>query len=351
MAEPLPELRHDSDPRSDDAIVSHATSVLEMEAQAIRSLVPRLGASFASAVRKVVACRGRVVVTGMGKAGFIAQKLSATLASTGTPSHFLHPAEALHGDLGRVASDDVVIALSNSGESDELVALFPAFERLGVPLIAITGGSRSSLARAADDVLDIGPVDEACPMGLAPTASAAALLAMGDALAMAVLRIRPFTQEDYAHLHPAGKLGRRLRKVSEVMRRGLRNPLVHEASSVSDALAVMTRTPGRPGATSVVDDNGRLVGVFTDGDLRRLVQSGNTQLTSPVADVMTQNPRTVDADMLAVDAIEVLRAKQIDQVPVVDENRKPIGLLDVQDLLVELRDAGAEHGSGDDDAV
>lgn len=349
MAEPIPELRHEPDASaesSDDALIAHAVSVLEAEAQAVRSLAPRIGASFARAVRQVVACRGRVVVTGMGKAGFIAQKLSATLASTGTPSHFLHPAEALHGDLGRVASDDVVIALSNSGESDELVALFPAFDRLGVPLIAITGGNQSSLARAADEVLDIGPVDEACPLGLAPTASAAALLAMGDALAMAVLRSRPFSREDYAHLHPAGKLGRRLRKVSEVMRRGLRNPLVHEAASISDALAVMTRTPGRPGATSVVDDDGRLVGVFTDGDLRRLVQSGNTQLTAPVSVVMTRNPRTVEPDMLAVDAIEVLRERQIDQVPVIDGDRKPIGLLDVQDLLQELRDAGAEPGDG-----
>lgn len=311
----------------------YAREVLETEARAIASMVGRIGPSFLDAVERVLACRGRVVVTGMGKAGFVAQKLSATFASTGTPSHYLHPAEALHGDLGRVVGDDLVIALSNSGETEELNRLLPALRRLGTPLVAITGRAGSTLGQAASVVLDIGNIEEACPMGLAPTASAVALLAMGDALAMAVLRERPFTHEDYAANHPGGKLGRDLRKVSEVMRTGERNPLVPHTATLREALATMTCTPGRPGATSVVDAEGRLLGVFTDGDLRRLVEAREVDFEAPVVRVMTRGPRTVGPELLARDAARVLREKQIDQVPVVDAAGRPIGLLDVQDLL------------------
>jgi arabinose-5-phosphate isomerase len=328
MARPHPERLADPHP----ALVE-GRRVLETEAAAILSVVGRLNESFVGAVELVLACRGRVVATGMGKAGFIAQKLSATFASTGTPSLFLHPAEALHGDLGRVTRADLVIALSNSGETEELLRLLPGLKRIGAPLLALTGRGRSTLALAADSLLDVGDIEEACPLGLAPTASAAALLAMSDALAMAVLAARPFTEEDYALYHPGGKLGRKLRKVSEVMRTGPQNPVVRDDVPVTEALEVMTRTPGRPGCTSVVDGLGRLVGIFTDGDLRRLIQGGRVDFGAPVGDVMTRGPRTVRPELLALDAVKVLREKQLDQVPVVDEFNRPIGLLDVQDIL------------------
>lgn len=313
--------------------IEHARQVLETEAEAIRSLLPRLGPSFIEAVELVLTCRGRVVVTGMGKAGFVGQKLSATFASTGTPSHFLHPGEALHGDLGRVTGEDLVIALSNSGETEELSRLLPAFRRMGVTVVAITGNARSTLGAAAKVVLDLGNIEEACPMGLAPTASSVALLAMGDALAMTVLSARPFTTEEYALFHPGGKLGRQLLKVSELMRTGLRNPVVSEDLPLVEVIGTMTRTPGRPGAACVTDGLGRLAGIFTDGDLRRLVEQGTTDFTVPVGEVMTRDPITVRGETLALDAASVLRERQIDQVPVVDGYNRPVGLLDVQDLL------------------
>lgn len=314
-------------------VLQSAREVFEAESRAIASLADRLDASFERAVELVIACRGRVVVSGMGKAGFIARKLSATFASTGTASHFLHPAEAHHGDLGRVVPGDLFIALSNSGETEELNQLLPSVARLGVPVMALTGRSDSTLARAAKVVLDIGRVGEACPLGLAPTTSAVALLAMGDALAMAVMAQRAFSPEDYAANHPGGQLGRRLRKVSEVMRTGDRNPVVPERATLGEAIGVMTRTPGRPGATSVVDDDGRLTGLFTDGDLRRLVEEGRIDFSISMSEVMTRKPRAVSPDMLAWDAAQVLRDKQIDQLPVVDAQERPVGLLDVQDLL------------------
>jgi arabinose-5-phosphate isomerase len=321
------------DPLEPLSAQDYARQVLEIEAGAIMSMLPRIGPSFDVAIRLVLACRGRIVVTGMGKAGFIAQKLSATFASTGTPSLYVHPAEALHGDLGRITREDVIIAFSNSGETDELTRLLPALKRLETPIVAITGRGASSLAQAADVVLDIGNIDEACPMGLAPTASAVALLAMGDALAMAVLRERPFTSEDYALNHPGGNLGQRLKKVSDVMRKGLQNPITFADASLSEAIGIMTTTPGRPGATNIVDGEGRLLGILTDGDLRRLIQEGHTDFSVPVREVMTRSPRTVSEHILAVEAAQVLREKQIDQVPVVDAEHRPVGLLDVQDLL------------------
>jgi arabinose-5-phosphate isomerase len=305
--------------------------VLEAEAAAISRVA--LGEPFARAVEWILGCRGRVVVTGMGKPGFVAQKISATLASTGTPSHYVHPAEAAHGDLGRIAREDLVIALSNSGETEELLRLLPPLRRIGARIVAVTRDSANPLARGADLVLPIGNVEEACPMGLAPTASTAVLLALGDALAMTVLENRSFTREEYALLHPGGKLGRGLMKVRELMRQGEANPVVAESAALSRAVAVMTETPGRPGATSVVDASGRLVGIFTDGDLRRLVEHGQTDFTRPVASAMGRHPRTIRPTDLVVEGARVLRQARIDQVPVVDAEGRPVGLLDVQDLL------------------
>ncbi|HUB07147.1 MAG TPA: KpsF/GutQ family sugar-phosphate isomerase [Myxococcales bacterium] len=317
------------------AHIASARTVLMAEAEAVRGLVERVGESLSEAVEAILACTGRVVVTGMGKSGFIAQKLSATFASTGTPSLYLHPAEALHGDLGRVVRDDLVLALSNSGATGELLRLLPAVGRIGARVIAVTGDAASPLARSADLVLDIGPVDEACPMGLAPTASTLALLAIGDALAMTVLANREFGSDEYALLHPGGSLGQSARRVVEVMRRGDQNPVVPEKAPLSRAVAVMTRTPGRPGATSVVDGKGRLVGIFTDGDLRRLVESGRTDFSVSVGTVCGRHPKTVRPDQLVREAAQILRLAQVDQLPVTDEAGKPVGLLDIQDVLAE----------------
>jgi arabinose-5-phosphate isomerase len=314
-------------------IVDYARDVIRAEADAVAQLGARLNGAFARAVEMVLACPGRVVVTGMGKPGFIAQKISATFASTGTPSLYLHPAEALHGDLGRLVPGDMVLALSNSGETDEIVRLLPAIRRLGAPIVAMTSGPRNSLADRADAVLEIGPVPEACPLGLAPTASTVALLAMGDALAMAVQHRRGFSPEQFASLHPGGALGRQLLRVRDVMRTGSRNPTVRWDASLRETAAVMTRTEGRPGAASVVDAQGKLVGIFTDGDLRRLVQSGEVDFARPVSAVMGKSPRTVGPDSLATAAAEMLRDTQVDQLPVVDGEGRPVGLLDVQDLL------------------
>jgi arabinose-5-phosphate isomerase len=314
-------------------IVDYARAVIRAEADAITQLGARLNGAFARAVDMVLACPGRVVVTGMGKPGFIAQKISATFASTGTPSLYLHPAEALHGDLGRLVPGDLVLALSNSGETDEIIRLLPAIRRLGAPIVAMTSGPRNSLADRADVVLEIGPVPEACPLGLAPTASTIALLAMGDALAMAVQHRRGFSPEQFASLHPGGALGRQLLRVRDVMRTGERNPTVRSDTSLRDTAAVMTRTEGRPGAASVLDAQGKLIGIFTDGDLRRLVQRGEVDFSRPVSHVMGKSPRTVRPDDLAISAAEMLRDTQVDQLPVVDGDGRPVGLLDVQDLL------------------
>lgn len=312
-------------------LVEYGQSVVAAEAAALGRL--GLDAQFATAVEWVLACRGRVVVTGMGKTGFVAQKLSATLASTGTPSHYLHPAEAAHGDLGRVTHEDLVLALSNSGETEEILRLLPALKKIGAPVIALTRDAATPLARGADLVVPIGAIEEACPMRLAPTASISALLAVSDAIAMTVLKNRPFDREEYALYHPGGKLGRGLMKVRDVMRTGPENPLVSASAPLKTAVAVMTETPGRPGACTVIDREGKLVGVFTDGDLRRSVERGRVDFDAAVTGFMSKNPRTVRPEALVADAARVLRQARIDQVPVVDEAGRPVGLLDVQDLL------------------
>jgi len=311
--------------------LEHAREVLESEAKAIRSLIPRLNGSFERAVLQILECRGQVVVTGMGKAGIIGQKVSATFASTGTPSIFLHPAEAYHGDLGRVRKDDVVLALSNSGETEELLRLMPLLKRIATPVIAVTSRAASSLGELSDIVLEMGRIEEACPLGLAPSASTTALLALGDALALTVLQSRGFSKEQFAFYHPAGDLGRKLQKVRDVMRSGDRHPIVPEETSVAEAIVLITQA--RAGAISIVGPGGRLSGIFTDGDLRRLVSRTPNRLSDPIREVMTRNPKTIAPERLATEALSVLRERKIDEIPVVNDRGEPIGMLDIQDLL------------------
>ncbi len=312
--------------------VKYGRKVIALEAQALESLVDRVNEDFQRAVDLIFHCKGRVVVTGIGKAGIIGQKISATLASTGTPSYWLHPSEARHGDLGRVVKEDVVLTLSNSGET-EVAVLLPFLKKIGAGVIAITGNRESSLARYSDVVLDIGQIEEPCPLGLAPSASSTAMLALGDALALTVLKKRNFSKEEYAFYHPGGELGRKLLTVEMVMRSGQANPVVKEDCQMMEAIRVMTHTQGRPGAVSVVDDNGRLTGFFTDGDLRRRLEQGQDFLKGTVKPVMTRNPKIVLKDSLAAEAYNLLKVNKIDQLPVVDEKGIPVGIMDVQDLL------------------
>jgi len=315
-----------------DGLCDLAREVLQVEAEAIRQLVGRIGSEFEKAVHLILSCRGHVVVTGMGKSGAIGRKIAATLSSTGTPSLFLHPAEGVHGDLGAITPNDVVLALSYSGETDELLAILPAIKRLGVPLIVMTGNPNSTLARAADVVLDVSVEREACPLNLAPTASTAAMLAMGDALALAAMKARRFTREDFARLHPAGALGRRLLlRVRDLMRTGERLAVVHFREPTKAAFAAITKA--RAGACVVVDDEGKLCGIVTDGDLRRALLRDVNLFNAPVTEVMTKSPKVIHPDALATEALRLMQNHQIDDLPVVDENGRPIGMLDVQDLL------------------
>jgi len=314
--------------------LTRAREVIQVEARTIQGLERVLDERFGRAIDLLLACQGKVVVTGMGKAGLIGQKISATLASTGTDSIFLHPAEALHGDLGRIRSGDVLLALSNSGETNEVKLVIPVARKIGAKVVTMTGDGQSTLAKLSDCVLDIGKVDEACPLGLAPTASTSALLALGDALAMVLLSERNFRQADFALYHPAGSLGRKLLRVGEVMRQNTELPLVRSGEPLSAALRAMGHTPGKPGAALVVDASGVLVGIFTDGDLRRLVDAhGGVSRDEAIDRYMTPSPKSVRADQLLEEAERVLRAHRVDQIPVLDEAQRPIGLLDVQDIL------------------
>jgi arabinose-5-phosphate isomerase len=315
-----------------DGICDLAREVFQIEAEAIRQLAERVGAEFERAVQILLKCKGHVVVTGMGKSGAIGRKIAATLSSTGTPALFLHPAEGVHGDLGAITPNDVVLALSYSGETDELLAILPAIKRLGVPLIVLTGNINSTLAKAADVVLDVSVKREACPLNLAPTASAAAMLAMGDALALAAMKARRFTPEDFARLHPAGTLGRRLLlKVKDLMRTGERMACVHYSEPTKAAFAAITKA--RAGACVVVDDEGKLCGLVTDGDLRRALLRDVNLFHAPVTEVMTKTPKVIHPEALATEALRLMQTHQIDDLPVVDEDGRPIGMLDVQDLL------------------
>lgn len=308
-----------------------ARKVLEIEAEAIRSLVPRLDASFDRAVEALLATSGRVVVTGMGKSGIIAQKISATFASIGTPSLYLHPADATHGDLGRIVKGDSLAAISNSGDTAELLALVPWLKRLGVPLVALTGDPASPLAQAADVHIDVGVRSEACPLGLAPTASTTAALAMGDALAMALLERRGFTVDDFAVLHPGGRLGKKLLRVEDLMHQGDEIPRVAGDTKMKDVLFEMTRK--RLGLTTVVEPDGTLAGLISDGDLRRQMERhGYGLLDKSASECMTREPVTVGRRELATSALALLESRRITALVVADENRRVLGVLHLHDL-------------------
>lgn len=312
--------------------IKRAREVLEIEALAIKNLRQRIGADFVKALNLILKIKGRVVVSGMGKTGIIAQKLSATLASTGTPSLFLHTAEAVHGDLGRVTPEDAVVIISNSGVSEEIKKLLPLLKKIGCRIIALTGNLKSLLAKYSDAVLDVSVTKEACPLGLAPTASTTATLAMCDALAVCLLEQKGFKEKDFAFFHPGGALGRRLLlKVEDIMRRGQAHPIVNEDKKVSDALLMITQA--RAGSATVVNKYGKLTGIFTDGDLRRHLEIYDDLPRRKIKEVMTKNPAVVNKDMLAAEAMRILQDKKIDEVPVVDKDSRPVGLLDVQDLL------------------
>ncbi len=311
-----------------------AREVLHIEAQSILRLVDRLDERFEQAVQIILSCKGRVVTTGMGKSGAIARKVSATFASTGTPAFFLHPAEGVHGDLGMVTADDVVLALSTSGETDELLAILPALKRIGVRLIAMVGRGESTLAQAADVVLDVSVEREACPYNLAPTASTTAMLAMGDALAITVMQERRFTPEDFAVFHPAGTLGRRLLlRVHDVMRTGDSVAIVHQGQPLRDVLFAITRA--NAGAACIVDDRGVLVGIITDGDIRRHLLRDVANLDRPAEALMTRTPHVVRGNPLAVEALHLFESlpQKIGEMPVLDEEGKPVGMLMLKDLL------------------
>jgi len=313
-------------------VIKRAKEVLDIEAKAISGLKKSINRDFRKAVEIILNSKGRVVVSGMGKAGIIAQKLSATLSSTGTPSLFLHSAEAIHGDLGRVTAGDVVIMLSNSGETDEIKKLLPLLKKIGAPLISLTGNTKSVLARYSSVVLNTKVEKEACPLGLAPTASTTAMLAISDALAVCLLEQKGFKEKDFAFYHPGGLLGRKLLlKVGDIMRTGNSHAIVREDKKVSGVLFKITQS--RAGSATVVNNKGRLSGIFTDGDLRRHLESDPELAKRKVRDVMTKNPITVRPEMLAAEALHILKDKNIDEVPVIDKHKKPVGLLDVQDLL------------------
>ncbi|HOW58482.1 MAG TPA: KpsF/GutQ family sugar-phosphate isomerase [Candidatus Omnitrophota bacterium] len=312
--------------------VKLAKEILRIESCAISRLRSRIGKDFEKAVQWMEACKGRVILTGMGKPGFIARKIAATMASTGTPSLYLHPAEAVHGDFGMVTSKDILIAISQSGESEEIIRLLPLIKKKGVKLIALTSMPKSSLGRNADIVLDLGVRREACPLNLAPSASTTASLALGDALALCLLKKRGFRSEDFAELHPAGSLGRRLLKVQDIMRTGKSNPLVGPTTTVRQALLKITSS--RAGSCTLVDLQGKLAGVFTDGDLRRHLKiEGEKILNRSVKEVATLKPRYIHKDKLAEEAFHIMESLRIDELPVVDHLKRVVGLLDVQDLM------------------
>jgi len=315
-----------------DQVRALAREVLGIEAAAVSALAERVDDAFVAAVRLCLACRGRIVVLGMGKSGHVGSKLAATLASTGTPAFFVHPGEASHGDLGMITGEDVVMTLSNSGETAELITLLPLIKRLGVPLIAMTGKPGSTLARAATVHLDAGVAKEACPHNLAPTASTTAALALGDALAVALLEARGFTKEDFARSHPGGSLGRRLLlTVGDLMHTGEALPQVRAQAPLTEALLEMSRK--RLGMTAGVDDRGRVLGVFTDGDLRRTLDRGVDVRAATVGEVMTREPKLGRPEMLAGEALEMMDSKRINGLLVVDADGRLCGALGMHDLL------------------
>ena len=317
---------------TDDELVDLGRQALSIEIDGLRAQLPRLGIEFARACRICFDCRGRIVVTGMGKSGHIAGKIAATLASTGTPAFFMHPGEASHGDVGMITREDAVLALSNSGETDEILVIVPVIARLGVPLIAFTGNSTSALARVASVHLDIGVPAEACPLNLAPTASTTAALAVGDALAVALLKSRGFTEEDFARSHPSGSLGRRLLlHVADVMRTGPDIPTVRADTPLSEGL--MEVTLKGLGMTAIVDADMRVLGVFTDGDLRRALDASADLQSTRMDQVMSRHAKTLRPTALAAEAVHLMETHRITSLVVVDADQKIVGALNVHDLL------------------
>ena len=313
--------------------IDAARRTVEVEARAVHSLIEKINGDFVTACQLILACEGRVVVTGMGKSGHICNKIAATLASTGTPAFFVHPGEASHGDMGMITKKDVVLAISNSGNTAELVTILPLIKRMGAPLISMTGAPGSVLAQAAQAHLDVRVEQEACPLGLAPTSSTTAALVMGDALAIALLEARGFSAEDFAFSHPGGALGRRLLlKVEDIMHTGDAIPVVTQHTPLSHALLEVTAK--KLGITTIVDDNGTLLGIFTDGDLRRTLDQGLDIHTTPIDQVMTAPCKTITEDRLAAEALNLMQDNKILSLVVVDQNYRPVGALNMHDLLL-----------------
>lgn len=307
--------------------------VLEQEAEAIIALKEVLDEKTVNqAIDMILDCKGRIVITGVGKSGIIGRKINATLASTGTPSLFLHPAEGLHGDLGMVTKDDIVMAISNSGESDEVLRLIPSIKKIGAKMIAIVQNTKSSLAMKSDLILTIGKVDEVCPLGLAPTTSTTVTLALGDALAVALLKARDFKPEDFAVYHPSGSLGRKLLlTVKDVVNSTKKNPIIHGSSTIKEALFLMTAQG--MGATSIVDQEDKLVGILTDGDIRRAFALSDQLLQLTVNEFCNHQPTVITADLLAVDALKIMEERKINVLPIVDDHHRPIGMIHIHDLM------------------
>jgi arabinose-5-phosphate isomerase len=327
---------HDSAPATLAAAeqLKYAAEIIEIEGNTLLSLAKRLDGEFCRAVDLVFRCSGSLIVTGIGKAGLIGQKLAATLASTGTRSHFLHPGEAVHGDLGRIHHNDVVLVLSQSGETEEVVRLLPSLASFGVPVIALTGRAASTLGRAATVVIPLGPLQEACSLGLAPSTSTTAMLAMGDALALVVSRLRDFRKEDFARFHPAGALGRQLAKVEDCMRPLAQCRLARADQTVREVLAAPRPSGRRTGAIMLTDSAGALVGIFTDSDLARLFERRREgSLDGPIRDVMTHGPRTVPQGSRMPDAVAIMAERKLSELPVIDATAKPIGLIDITDVV------------------
>jgi len=309
-----------------------ALAVIQVETQAVATLAARIDDSFVAACKLMYGCVGRVVVTGMGKSGHIAGKIAATLASTGTPAFFVHPGEASHGDLGMITRQDVVLALSNSGETEEVLTILPIIKRIGVPLIALTGNSQSTMAKFATVHIDVSVEQEACPLGLAPTSSTTAALVMGDALAVSLLEARGFTRDDFALSHPGGSLGKRLLlMVEDIMHVGNEVPVVTETALISDALLEMTEK--KLGMTAIVDAKQRMMGIFTDGDLRRMLGRNLDIHNTSITEVMTSSCTVIQADILAAEAMQIMEQKKINALMVVDQDQRPIGALNMHDLI------------------
>src|SRR5687768_1087137 len=321
----------------DDVLRTFARQVIDTEAAAVKAMAAAVDEHFERAVRLVADCPSSLLTTGIGKAGHIARKVSATFASTGTPSHFLSPTDAVHGDLGSVRKGDVILIFSASGESDEILRLLSLVKKLDHPVIAITATKTNGLGKFSDIVLPMGKIEEACPLGLAPSASTTAMLALGDALALSVMKARKFTADDFAVFHPAGQIGRKMIKVREAMtfKRGENLPVASDKLTVGEVLHAVSRIKRRSGAVILVDDAGKVSGIFTDGDLRRVVTDDEGRaMKRPVRELMTHNPKRVAAEHLASEAMAIMRQYRIDELPVVDEDDKPVGLIDVQDLVI-----------------